>query len=237
MTETPQSTPCINTPPATPAATAGGDHRVQLKHLKLHRWFQSQTQHTFLKLNWNTTITREESRRHITREIHAKINSKAPRLFNTGKLDTPEGQQHLQDFARRLNNRERISPGDGYKLNWNLRYRAIRSMYPALTEEMFVDLMKNDFPGNIQPKERTFPPHVLTAMRHTHRLKELLSKQGISPKRHRAFIICQALRCRQCRNTHAESQVQDNKCPNCQHRLTIEDSIDLACKPDSPYAA
>ena len=50
-------------------ASAGGDHRAQLVHLKAHLAFQAQTKCEEARINWSTVITRAQSRRHITRAL------------------------------------------------------------------------------------------------------------------------------------------------------------------------
>ena len=57
----------------TPLASAGGNHRQQLKHFKHHKAFQSQDRAGRMKINWNTTITREQSRRHITKPTEQPV--------------------------------------------------------------------------------------------------------------------------------------------------------------------
>ena len=221
----------------TRLAAAKGDHHIQLKHLKLHLAFQSQTKHNLMKLNWNTTITRDQSRRHITAHLHSKINAKTqteapPNAQSVGKTDTPEGQLHLQQFARRIKNKERISPGDGYLLNWDLRYRAIRSKYPQLTQQQFQDTIADDQPAAIRPKQDHFPQHILQAHAHTRKLKQLLTAQGISPKRHRSYIIVEAFSCPGCHHNTLPDQTWNPKCEVCARPLTLDNITQTASKSD-----
>ena len=57
---------------------AGGDHRAQLAHLKTHRKFQRQEECDQARIDWCTVISRAQSREHITRHLHRKINAKVP---------------------------------------------------------------------------------------------------------------------------------------------------------------
>ena len=129
-----------------PPAAAGGDASVQLRHLRAHRAFQRQERHETARLDWATTISREESRRHITRHLQAKINFKDPRQGSRGKMDTPEGQDSMKRLARMIQGRHRLSPGDGHVLSWNLRNRMVQSSRSHLSDE------------SAPTKEQRFPP-------------------------------------------------------------------------------
>ena len=78
---------------------ASGNHRVQLTHLKAHLIFQIQTKQQKAQISWNTVITQAQSRRHITRQLHEKINSKIPGFHAHGKVNTPEGQRKLESVV------------------------------------------------------------------------------------------------------------------------------------------
>ena len=71
-------------------ASAGGDHRAQLLHLKAHLAFQAQTKCEEARINWSTVITRA---------LHEKINSKVPGFHAPGKVNTPEGQRKLESIV------------------------------------------------------------------------------------------------------------------------------------------
>ena len=58
-------------------AAAGGDVPDQIRHLRGHLAFQRQTRHETLRLGRNAVITKGQSRLHVTRELHRKINAKA----------------------------------------------------------------------------------------------------------------------------------------------------------------
>ena len=80
----------------THPAAAGGDPGRQLRHLRGHREFQRQGIFTLLEIDWCTKITREQSRLHIIRHLHAKgdteINAKGE-ARSGGKLDTHDARK------------------------------------------------------------------------------------------------------------------------------------------------
>ena len=121
-------------------AAAGGDHRVQLAHLKAHLKFQKQDRCDRAKISWNTTITRAQSRRHITLELNEKINSKTPGFHRPGKVNTPDGQRKLQSFASHARTGI-FHGGDGnVRLPWRLRYRMYRAQKPQLCNHAFREI-------------------------------------------------------------------------------------------------
>ena len=93
-------------------AACGGNAHTQLQHLRAHREFQRQEKHEETRIDWATTITREQSRQHIRRDLNAKINLKDPREGSRGAMDTPSGQETMRRLARRIQGRHRLSPGD-----------------------------------------------------------------------------------------------------------------------------
>ena len=110
-----------------PLAAAGGNPTVQLQHLRTHRRFQRQESFEKARIDWKTVISREQSRRHVVRHLHAKINAKAGGLQPQSRMNTEEGQESMTRLARRVRNRERVSPGDGLGLSSNLRRRMVRT--------------------------------------------------------------------------------------------------------------
>ena len=110
-----------------PHPAAQGDAGIQLRHLKGHLAFQRQERHERLRLDWATVITREQSRRHITRDLHAKINRKGGDLEPRGRQDQPEQQRMLRRTARMVRNGERLSGGDLHGLPEELRRRITRA--------------------------------------------------------------------------------------------------------------
>ena len=73
-----------------PLAAAGGNATVQLQHLRAHRKFQRQERFEKARIDWKTVISREQSRRHVVRHLHAKINAKAGGLQPQGRMNTDE---------------------------------------------------------------------------------------------------------------------------------------------------
>ena len=227
-------------------ATAGGNHRKQLSHLRLHRSFQAQDQYQQAKISWNTVITKEQSYRHITAHLHHKINTKAPNFYQPGTLNSPEGQNHLEAFARRLQQKHRLSASDGHQINWDLRYRAIRAHYRTYCrthcrtdedQDSFIARMELDYPAVLALKQHHFPEHIKQERQYRADLKDLLRRQGISPKRHRQYLIVQAYLCRQCLRLNTMTEVREQECPICHTRLTAGSNLtEIAAKPDSPYS-
>ena len=156
--------------PATPALAAGGNPKVQLPHLKAHRTFHhmASPKQLLAKIDHHTTITQDESRNHITRDLHAKINAKGTQNPEAGKLTSDEGQQTLKQLARMVQDNHAISPGDGHTLPWNLRLRMIRSAYPSHTAEETIAAVNERRLGAIRTKEDTFPERFRNQV--THRL-------------------------------------------------------------------
>ena len=116
-------------------ATCGGNPATQLRHLRAHRTFQRQERYKTARLDWTTTISREESRQHTTRHLQAKINVKDPRQGSRGKMDTPEARDSMKRLARMIRDRHRLSPGDGHMLSWNLRHRMVQPSRSCLSHE------------------------------------------------------------------------------------------------------
>ena len=223
----------------THPAAAGGDPGRQLRHLRGHREFQRQGIFTLLEIDWCTKITREQSRLHIIRHLHAKINAKGDTEINAkgearsgGKLDTHDARKDLERFARIIRNRERVEHcGYGNHLPWRLRYRMVRSSRPRLTDEQFEDVMREDHPGAITPKRHGFPLWAQQRILDRERLRELLRLQGLSPRKHRGAAIVQAYRCGGCRNFVRRDAVDEGKCPVCGAVLQPWQLAEIACRP------
>lgn len=116
--------PLATIPLATiPLAAGQGDVRAQLRHLRGHLAFQRQDRHELLRVDWATTITREQSRRHITRDLHAKINLKGGLAEPRGRQDRTETGRMLRRTGRMMRNHERLSGGDLCGLSERLRSR------------------------------------------------------------------------------------------------------------------
>ena len=108
-------------------AAAGGDVPDQLRHLRGHLAFQRQTRSETLRLDWNAVITRAQSRLHVTRELHRKINAKAGGETPDGRNLAPEVQKRLVRLGRMHRRRERVSPGDLLGIGGRLRERIRRT--------------------------------------------------------------------------------------------------------------
>ena len=206
-------------------ATAGGNAGKQLRHLRAHRAFQRQDSTDEVRISWNTVITRAESRRHITRHLQAKINLKDPRQGSRGEMDTPEGQDSMKRLARMIQRRHRISPGDGYKLSWNLRRRMIQSSRSCLSDE------------STPTKEQGFPPEIRAGLDELQELRELLTRQGASPRRHRQATVIQVYACSQCHSLIHREVVEKEEspfkqCPLCQQSLREYNLVRVAVRND-----
>ena len=213
--------PATKTPPSnTPAAM--GDPSVQLKHLKAHLAFQSHPTATTAVISRIPSITRAQSRRHITTHLHQKINSKHPGFYQPGTLNSPEGQQELLQFARRLQRRERLCRADGPSIHWNLRKRAIHAHYPQPDLDSLIALMAERHHEALLPKHNTFPRRVRVHLERTDFLRQLLAEQGLSPRRHRRYTLALTLACERC-STHFSVEDLTNPqvppCPCCSNPL------------------
>ena len=209
-------------------AAAGGDASVQLRHLRAHRAFQRQERYETAQLDWATTINREESRRHTTRHLQAKINVKDPRQKSRGRMDTPEGQDSMKRLARMIRGRHRLSPGDGHMLSWNLRHRMVQSSRSHLSDE------------SAPTKEGPFPPEIRAALDELQELRKLLCRQGANPKRHRQAAIIQIYACSQCHKLFHRDLVEKSAekrdphlaCPVCRQSLRETNLVRVAVKND-----
>ncbi len=205
------------TTPATPALAAGGNPKVQLRHLKAHRTFQNMEspKRLLAKIDHHTTITQKESRNHITRDLHAKINAKDTHNPEAAKLMTNEGQRTLRQLARMVQDNHAISPGDGHTLPWNLRLRMIRSTYPNHTAEETISAVNERQLGAIRPKEDTFPERFRNQVKHRQLLIKLLKQQHQSTRHHHNAVLMTVLTCPQC-GQHQLPELNLNRlCPHC----------------------
>ena len=205
-----------------------GDTATQLTHLRAHLAFQSQTSVETAALDWNTSITKLQSRRHITTHLHHKINSKSPSFYTPGSLNSPDGQGHLTLFARRLRNRERLSPADGNLLHWRLRARAIHRHYHTPDIPTLIALMAEGHHRALTPKDHSFPAKAKHQQDRTRFLKRLLKENHINPRRHRRYALTAALTCRRCSYIAAILDLTAppiTHCPHCAHALDNPDPV------------
>ena len=193
-------------PPEQPKAYQG-DPRSQLAHLQAHIRFQRQEQQETIQFDRITTMTRAQSYRYITGQLHRKLNAKAePKSRPEGKLATEEGHQFLKALALRIKRRERLSAGDVYRLPFALRRKVLAADRSPTQHEAHL----------LPAKNATFPETIRQAHEERTLLKRMLREQGISPKRHRDYIALQAHYCNQCKNINTVSEVErDKKCPHC----------------------
>ena len=184
-----------------------------------------------MRIDWCTTISREQSRRHITRDLHRKINAKPPGLTEAGRTDTPEGREDLRKFARIILDGHHIAhAGCGYRLPWKLRHRMIRTRYPRLDERQFAETLAQEEPGALPPKSAGFPPEINEQAAARRKLGELIRRQGANPARHPDAFIMTACLCRGCRNIIGEEAVREGRCPVCINTPRERDLIEIACE-------
>ncbi len=160
--------------PEAPPTAAGGDHRAQLVHLKAHLKSQRQDRSGETRTGWCTVITRAESRRHITRQLHEKINAKVPEFYTPGKVNTEEGQRKLASTVNHAQRGNFFGSDDNVTLPWKLRYRIYRSRYPRHGDRAFWELVGERIPPPVRPKEAEFPLEVRVEMAERRRRREHL---------------------------------------------------------------
>ena len=221
-------------------AAAGGDPKVQLATLKAHLTFQHQDLYQRVRLDWCTEITKDQSRAHITRELHRKINSKEPQRPQAGKLDTEEGQLALHTNAR-LIRAGKLHGGNGFHLlGWNLRFRMYRTARAhAGTEESFWQAVSEE--GNapkLRPKEEEFPEYIQRQHAMHRRARELAIAQGARPKDHPDAYIVQMDHCPECEVTYLSSEVEEMpgyQCTGCRrHYFLGQTPEETAVIPGDP---
>ena len=208
---------------ALPLAAAGGDPAHQLKHLKAHLAFQNQDQCEEARIGWATIINRHQSREHITRHLHRKINSKVPSFHGPGKLDSEEGQTALETTARYVRGRM-LHGGNGFHLiGWNLGFRMFRerSRCRGLAEEAFWEILADE-PNSprLRPKENSFPEHIQYRLALRRMVSELIRAQGANPRHHKNAVLLETHLC-PLTGTHLTRADADERgrCPHCTLRL------------------
>ena len=221
-------------------AAAGGDHRTQLKHLKAHLAFQRQEKCEKAKIDWCTVITKSQSRDHITRHLHLKINRKVVGYHGPGKIDTDEGQEALRTTARHVAMRVHYG-GNGFSLiGWNLGFRMYRerSLRRGIAEEAFWEITVGERnTPRLSHKEESFPPEIQYRHAMFRYARELVRKQGANPKRHRDAQAIRAFRCPRCRETTPRETVlaqESPECPGCEFSLRHQISVDMAFTGSEP---
>ena len=198
--------------PEQPGSQAAlGDHQAQLRHLRAHLLFQNQEVFEVARINWCTTITKQQSRQHITHHLHEKINRKTgPPNINAGNPNgnprgnlSQDGQKDLRKIGWRMERREHLGAGDLFRLSWRLARRIAQARYPGLHVPDFAE------PGwreagwmgerrTIAPRENGFPLEFQVAVLRLRRLREILRQQGASPRRARNAMILEIFDCPGC---------------------------------------
>ena len=207
---------------ALPAAI-GGNPAGQLRHLKAHLAFQRQDRCDQARIDWATVITRAQSRRHITRHLHLKINAKVPGFHGPGKLDTEEGQEALQTTARYVARRVHHGGNGFHLIGWNLRYRMFRerSRRRGLSEEAFWEILSDETNSpRLRPKECSFPQHIQYRRALRRAVYDLIKAQGANPRHHRDALRLETHVCPRT-GEHLTRQDGDDegRCPHCTLRL------------------
>ena len=224
--------------PTNPLATTGSDTSRELQHLKAHLAFQRQEHCDQARIDWATVITRSQSRLHITRRLHRKINAKVPGFHGTGKLDTEEGQEALQTTAQFVAQR-RYHGGNGFHLiGWNLRYRMYRerSRRRGLSQEAFWEIASEELNSpRIQPKEKSFPEHIQYRLALRQMVSQLIRDQGANPRHHKRAILLETHLC-PLTGTHLtrDDANEQGRCPHCTLRLDQFSLTARAFDPGNP---
>ena len=218
-----------------PLAAAGGDPAHQLKHLKAHLAFQTQDQCDLARIDWATNINRTQSREHITKHLHRKINSKLPSFHGPGKLDTEEGQRALQTTARYAAMRT-FHGGNGFHLlGWNLRFRMFRerSLRRGISEYVFWELASEECNSpRIQPKEKSFPEHIQYRLALRRMVSDLIRAQGANPRHHKDAVLLETHLCPLAAAHLTRDQADERgRCPHCTLRL---DQFSLTARAFDP---
>ena len=239
-TNSPETT---NSPkPTNHLAALGGDPRSQLLHLRKHLEFQTQDRFEKTRIDWATVIDRNQSRRHITRDLHVKINLKATTLtgqdfYQTGRANKDEALDNMDKMTFMVRSRGKIEAKMGVDrhLSWNTRYRIFRSRYRHFSDEIFWEMMAEDHHRTIAPKRNGFPMEIQIEMlereqarkdllQYNRRLRELISTQGGNPDQYKKAVIRTMRYCYTCSqlHTHDPHQTGDDpyqRCPDCQNQL------------------
>ena len=219
----------------TPLAAAGGNPQAQLRHLKAHLAFQAQDKCDKAQIDWATTITRAQSRRHITSELQKKINSKIPDFHGPGKLDSPEGQEALQTTREYVRMRS-YHGGNGFHLiGWNLRYRMYRerTRRRGLCEEAFWDIANEERNNpRLRPKEQEFPEEIRYRLQLRRMVESLIQEQGANPRHHKSAVRLETHLCpRSGEHVTAAQAGEKGQCPHCARRL---DQFSLTARAFDP---
>lgn len=226
-----------------PPAAAGGNPTAQLAHLKAHLEFQRQDHRERARVDWCTTITGEQSHRHITRSLHRKINCKASleEAINRRQSMTPEQAYRQENEATerelqivllaqglRLRRAGFPSGGDWHRLNRRLAARVLQALRPHFNgSEIQQQLSRYSYrrgeENSLLPQEIRFPQEVQRRLMAHRLLRKVLQEQERSPRRARQAALRTVFACRGCRQLLAPEALLDvastrqsrGQCPEC----------------------
>ena len=224
-------------PPDTgfPAAL-GGNPGTQLSHLRKHLEFQKQDVFQKMRISWSTVIDRPQSYRHITTHLHAKINLKATTptrdFYQPGKANTEEALQNMDKMTFMVRSKGRIEARMGVDryISWNTRYRIFRQRYANLSDEIFWEMMKDDYYRTIAPKSNGFPFEIQVQIaerqqaraelvEYNSKLRELITTQGGNPDEYKKAVIRVMRYCFHCQQIHPWNDDHYQRCPDCSNQL------------------
>ena len=223
-------------------AALGGNPGAQLLHLRKHLEFQRQDKFEKTRIDWATVIDQNQSRRHITRDLHAKINLKATiasgqDFYQPGRANSDEALDNMDKMTFMIRSKGRIEARMGLDrhLSWNTRYRIFRSRHRHLSDEVFWKMMAETHYRTIAPKRNGFPMEIQVEIaereqarkdlaQYNKRLRELISIQGGNPDEYKKAVIRVMRYCYFCSQLHPHDQhatVDDpyQRCPDCQNQL------------------
>ena len=199
-----------------PHLAAQGDHRVQLAHLKHNLAFQRQDRCNLMTIDWKTTITRAQSRRDITRDLHDKINSKVPGFHPPGKMNTPDGQAQLASIVSHARGGNHHGGHAYVHLPWNLRYRIYKATMPRVYDTAFWELTLERSSPPIRHKRDELSQEWRYRLYLREKTEELIRAQGANPRHHKRAIIMLVHPCQPAGAYITQDQAdQDGKCPHC----------------------
>lgn len=237
-------------------AAAGGNPTAQLAHLKAHLDFQRQGHRERARVDWCTTITGEQSHRHITRSLHRKINCKAsleeardrrlpmtPGQACSQENEATERELQILLLAQGLGLRRAGYPsgGDWSLLNRRLAARILQAFRPhcsgsEIQEQLSRYSYRRGEENCLLPHEVRFPREVQRRLMAHRLLRKVLQEQERSPRRARQAALRTAYACRGCRQLLAPEALLDvastrqsrGQCPECHATVHQDQAMTLA---------
>ena len=254
-------TNAVTTAPQQPAL-AGGTAHNQLAHLKAHLQFQQQTKYDKWEVHWNTVITRQQSRRHVTQAIHEKINRKAAiaaaqaqgvpfnhQAQDRREYDARQQERQLEMLRDGMRQRRYGFPSGG---DWNLicrrlAARIMRACSPDADEDRIQRRLSRYSldPGeecHVLPHEARFPREIKYGMMMHRLLRKTLVEQGRSPKRARQTMLREVYACRYCRQVISPDALTPvsaywrvpGQCPACEAFVHHDQKLMVAVLREDP---